>query len=84
MPLFGREFVILSIIQASAPLYEIGVSHFQGAPPMKIGYALEEFNKISQESIDDYEAGENQMAREFLEWVYLGKDKPDWVKEGFE
>jgi hypothetical protein len=67
--------LIINVMLAYAPLYEISRSQIIARPPKLIGVAISTFLKV-QFFPEDI----NQTAVQMLDWVY-GGDKPGWVPD---
>jgi hypothetical protein len=79
--MFPKEYVVLSIIQASCPLYEIAIGSTTGRTPMKVGVAIRRFADCSEVDVAECKEPADNMAKDFLEWVYADGPKPEWVRE---
>jgi hypothetical protein len=51
---------------------------------MKLGIALDLFNRLDDDDIWKSKKQPSVMSREFIQWIYNGKDRPDWVPEEVE
>ena len=77
--IFPKYTVIMAILQASAPLYEIAVGTTTGKTPMKVGVLFELFNQQDEDAILNCDKAEGEMAKELLEYVYGSGPAPEWV-----
>ena len=83
--LISKAELVFEIIKLQAQLYEIAVGAASGSTPMRAGVALEAWNDVcSLDFQEEFEGSEHPAAlyaKQFLEWVYLDKERPEWLPD---